>query len=112
MHKVLTIEEIEECNQFLENKIDLESLFQVDGMVYIPMIDYGVMDIFSMGITALDKKATSTDVTKEANGDGGSNQGSDVEGGSQQGGGPPPDDEVGDDQGAGPPPDDEGGEQD
>jgi hypothetical protein len=67
LSKVLTIEEVEECNQFFENEIDLESLYQVDGLVYIPLNDYGIIDKFAMGIKAPDKTLTENDTSNGTN---------------------------------------------
>jgi hypothetical protein len=50
--KVLTLEEVVECNQFLENKIELENFYSVDGFVFIPLKDYGIMDRFALRIQA------------------------------------------------------------
>ena len=55
LYKVLTVEEVNQCNPFLDPAIDLENVFQVDGMVYIPLSEYGIMDQFKIGIQASDQ---------------------------------------------------------
>jgi len=52
LYKVLKIEEVNECNQFLDPPIEMEKIFQSGGLVYIPLHEYGMMDQFSMGIKA------------------------------------------------------------
>ncbi len=59
--KVMTVEELDECNQFLEIKIELEKLHSVDNVVYFPLKDYGVLDSFAMRIQASSASTTSSE---------------------------------------------------
>ena len=61
LYKGLTIEEVEECNEFLEEKIDLDSNYRVGGFVYIPLKDFGITDVFSIGIKAPYDKNSESD---------------------------------------------------
>ena len=61
--KVMTIEEVEICNQFLEDEIDTEKLFIEDGFVYLSLKDYGVLESFRLGILA----ATESSHVNESN---------------------------------------------
>ena len=56
--KVLTIEEVDECNQYLENEIDTSKLFVEDGFVYLPLKDFGVTDSFALRIQAASDTST------------------------------------------------------
>lgn len=104
LYKVLTIEEVEQCNQFLE--IDIVSSFQVDGLVYIPLKEYGIMDQFAMGIKVpYVQNDTDTDSNKSENYEPDVGLSPDGEGGSYQSDGPPPGGEGGPNQPNDPPPD-------
>ena len=50
--KVLTIEEVKKCNQFLEDDIDFDNLYSKDGFIFVPLIDYGIPETFRLGISA------------------------------------------------------------
>ena len=58
LYKVLSIEEVEKCNKFLEEKIDLDELFTLDGFVYIPLENFGITDVFTIGIKAPSDKTS------------------------------------------------------
>ena len=63
LYKVLTIDESEECNRFIGNKIDLASLYSADGLVYVPLNEHGIIDQFSMGIKAPNESSTGNNTT-------------------------------------------------
>ena len=92
LYKVLTIEEVVECNQFLDNKIDLDSLYSTNGLVYIPLNEYGITDKFSVGIKAPVDNSTENDTTNGKDNDDFNGNGSDngINNDGDDGYGPPP----------------------
>jgi len=61
LYKVLTIEEVVECNQYLNNKIDMDSKLSVDGLIYIPLDKFGIMERFAIGIKAPEEDPSGKD---------------------------------------------------
>jgi len=61
LYRVMTLDEVTECNQFLENEIDLESMYSADGFVYVPLKEYGVLDAFTLRIQVSTEPSTGSD---------------------------------------------------